>query len=591
MTAHWNLIVTVLCVLLAAGLVIKEYRRTAKQWLAARIATTLLAVAALLWLTIPVTLSGSNTKSTEAILLTESYQKDSISAIEQKAGHPLPAYTVQQYAALPSTTHLQLHVTGKGLSAESWLALPQPASLIPHLSPAAGITAIHWQQQLIQGDALQVQGQYSNSPTVQLLLYGENTLLDSCTVTDSASQAFTLTTLPVHTGRVIYTLYTVAGKDTVSKDPIPFEVVAPGGISVLVLSNAPGFDNRFLLNWLSDHGYAAASRTAISKSKYQYTYANRQHLNLEQITGNTLSQFDILITDATTLQNSNNSELAAIREQVADKGMGIILTTDSTSLPALFTQAAYSLTMPSTAPLPVNITLPGNSHTVQLPAAPPLYIQPSNRLSPLIRDNQQHIRTAVALYGAGHLIANTLTHTFEWQLSGTDNYYNIFWSTLLHQAARKRSNEEFWQAFPFIPQVNATADIQLQTTGGEQPQGIINESSIAMARHPLLPFQWQGSYRPLNAGWQAGITTTGNTWWWYAYLPAEWQQVKAAEYRQATLQQALNINSQPATSTAQQQSDIPVSPLYAWCLLIICCTFLWWEGKHGIQAEKSGSQQ
>ncbi|BAV09504.1 hypothetical protein SAMN05421788_101938 [Filimonas lacunae] len=592
MTANWNSIVISISLLLAVWLLWKEYRRPARMWLAARLLATLLSVIAIALLAIPLSFTSKHYQPHhEVILLTAGYNKDSVQALQRQAAAPLPVYTLESYSAQSFTQPPLVHVAGYGLSSAQWQQLPAPAQLQLHTTAPSGITAVHWPSPLMQGQPLQVQGNYinNNKQPVQLQLYGEHTLLDSCTLAANSQHSFTLTTIPLHSGRAVYTLYEVAGDDTLSRNAVPVETTVPASFGVLVLASSPGFENRFLIDWLSNNGYAVAARTTISKNKFQYFYANRQKSNLDQLNASLLAQFAVLLCDATTLNTLSSSEQAAIREQVATKGMGIVLTADSMRLPGLYNNSGLRATMPSTALQATSVNIPGNSHVTTFPPAPLLYIQPHTTIQPVIRDAQQHLLAATALYGMGHLVAHTFTNSYSLQLAGNKEAYAALWTTLLQQAVCPSLAGEQWQTQTDIPIVNEPIDIQLITTDTSLPKGQINESFVSMKQDALLPFQWQGRYWPTHAGWQAGVTTTGNTWWWYAYDALQWQGIQATRRIHDTQQFAKTL-AQANNTGIIQASIITVSPLYAWLVLILCLGFLWWESKHGIQAEKNGDR-
>ncbi len=45
----------------------------------------------------------------------------------------------------------------------------------------------------------------------------------------------------------------------------------------------------------------------------------------------------------------------------------------------------------------------------------------------------------------------------------------------------------------------------------------------------MLPFRWQGVYWPAEAGWQAAVSSEGDSSWWYAFAEKDWQYLSTLE--------------------------------------------------------------
>jgi hypothetical protein len=106
-------------------------------------------------------------------------------------------------------------------------------------------------------------------------------------------------------------------------------VQLPKPISVLLLQDAPGFEQKFLKNWLTDHGYQLAARTRISKQLFDQAFSNRASANLLNINANLLSGFDLLLTDEASLNSFSALEQLQIRAAIREKGLGLLVTTDT----------------------------------------------------------------------------------------------------------------------------------------------------------------------------------------------------------------------------------------------------------------------
>jgi hypothetical protein len=195
-----------------------------------------------------------------------------------------------------------------------------------------GIVAVDWQRRLAKGDWLQVQGKWAGGPktsgargTVKLLLTGLGGVIDSA-LTDSN---FTLGILPAQTGRAVYQLAAVSGADTLEREDIPVEVETGKPLKVLILAAAPGFENTFVVNWLASSGQQVANRTTVSKNNYQSSFANMAPRSLEVLTSSLLDGFDVVVADASALPAAGSPGLAVLRRQVEEKGLGLVVRVDS----------------------------------------------------------------------------------------------------------------------------------------------------------------------------------------------------------------------------------------------------------------------
>src|ERR1700743_2356390 len=142
-----------------------------------------------------------------------------------------------------------------------------------------GVVAIDWQRKLLAGDTLRVRGRWAG-PKVKAVLMGMGAVVDSV-LTDGE---FVVVIAPAQHGRAVYTLAMVRGSDTLEEEKIPVEVLQGRPLRVLLLAASPDFENTFLFNWLSGEGNAVASRTAVSKDKYQNSFANMAERPLGELT-------------------------------------------------------------------------------------------------------------------------------------------------------------------------------------------------------------------------------------------------------------------------------------------------------------------
>lgn len=181
-----------------------------------------------------------------------------------------------------------------------------------------GVAAIDWQRKLLAGDTLRIRGRWAG-PSVKIVLMGMGAVVDSAIT----GGEFTVGVMPPQHGRAVYTLAAVSGSDTLEKEEIPVEVEQGRPLRVLLLAASPDFENTFLFNFLSGAGDAVASRTMVSKDKYQNSFANMAERPLGELGPALLDGFDVVVADKEELT-------PMIHRVVRERGLGLYVKGDNT---------------------------------------------------------------------------------------------------------------------------------------------------------------------------------------------------------------------------------------------------------------------
>lgn len=581
MTAfEYSIIIT--CLLLAAFLVFKEIRRSNKARLVWRIVASVLAAVSLIFLAIPVHYNATkNIDGNEAVLLTDGYNKDSVD-IFLKQNKNAVIYTKDQYEQQADATST-LHVFGYGLSEDEWQTMPA-SNIVFHPSVIDdGITAIDYNKQVNSGDQLTIQGRYNNAAgrPVKLILSGFGVAFDSVIIGQNQSQTFELKTIPKFIGRAIYEIVATNNKDTLEHEQLPVEVISPRPLKVLLLAAYPDFENKFLQNWLSENNYVVAARTTISKSKYNYSYADTGKFSLAQITLNVLEQFDVLIADGTALSSLNRQELFNISNQINDKGLGLIIKTDSTEKPALFYRDNCSVAPSSNHnKQTLSIQLPGNDTISLLPVENAAFIKINDGVRALIADTKKNVLACNAIYGNGSIVFSAFKNSYYWILSSDKKSYQLLWSSLIANAARKQSVSSQWRISPAFPAVDKPAALTVETISEQSLQATVNNTFVAFADQPYLSFEWKGVYWPKTKGWQAVVSSGGDTSWFYVFNKNAWKNITALQNIQDTYAH-ITSNNRPLHSEEWNEKLLrkTIPAFYFFVVFMCCCILLWIEKK------------
>ncbi|MBV9987557.1 MAG: hypothetical protein JO301_07755, partial [Chitinophagaceae bacterium] len=402
--------------------------------------------------------------------------------------------------------------------------------------------------------------------------------------------------VPKQIGRNICRLSVLNRSDTLQDEPVPFEVAETSAPAVLLLASSPGFEDRFLRNWLAEKNYPVITRTVVSKNKFTREYLNTRSVATDRISDALLNQVDIVVADAASMAALDANERSTLQSYLRQKRKGLILRTDNDSLRTGFHTALFAL-MPADSGAQQGTRLYLNDTATQLA---PLHLSGTPALR--AREGSKTLLTAggrsyaaSTLFGAGKIVATTLNNSFNWILAGERDSYNNVWSALFNEAMGRDKAEESWTVQPWLPAVHEPATIILQSGQQQIPQAQINGAAVYLSQNINFPFQWTGSYWPAQPGWQTGIALNGTPWYWYAFDSKDWQTARMAQTEQETQrilnkEQGTRNGGSTVTSnnfrTADSRLQTPDSKLqtvpkfWFFLLFFIPLAFLWFENKY-----------
>jgi hypothetical protein len=585
----WIILVLIICCLLAVFAVWKEYNRAKKKHLIWRIVAALMAIISFAFIAIPVHYSKDIGVQDDhsAVLLTDGFVADSLGSFTNNKLFTADKAVAKIYPKaklirldelkIDSPAITRLHVLGYGLNKDELNQLDtMPVVFHPSVLPD-GITAINWNQKLSSGETFKVRGKYKNdrSEPVKLLLKGLSTPLDTIIIQANSDQDFELSAIPKNEGRAVYHLQAISGNDTLANENLPVEIEPINPLKILMLSASPGFETRFLKNWLSENGFSVAVRSAISKDKFSSEYVNMQPLNMDRLSAPLLDKFDLIIGDLSVLK----LESVLLKQAVTQKGLGLIIRADTISKTSPWLQNDFPVEKLQIKDEPVSLFIKGEKNKTAALKIDPVFIKYQAGTQPLVNDAQNHVLVNASLAGAGRLLFTTVGNTYNWILAGDKNDYAAFWSRLISNAARKAPITEEWSIIPHLSPLNEPVQSQLETSLA--PSQITAENSlIAPSQNPDIPFEWKNRYWPSTVGWQSVLQKSGKPAWWYVYGKDDWKAVKASEKISATrfYAKANRVNTS-VTKAIHKKTQIEVPKIYFYLLLLLGCTYLWVEKK------------
>ena len=584
----WTTIVLIICCSVAAFTIWKEVNRPDKSHLYLRILATLMAIASLAGILLPIKYSREVTAADNhrVVLLTPGFEADSLinykneqiftSDRSVQKVYPMAKLIRLDELATQSPALSRIEVFGYGLN-DAQLSQLDHLPLLFHPSLAGGgIIAATWNQKLSSAESFTVQGRYNNnsSKAVSLILFGLSTRLDSAIIPAKSNKEFDLRAIPKSQGRLVYHLAAIAGTDTLENEDLPVQICPVQPLKILMLSASPDFETRFLKNWLSENGFAIAIRSAISKDKFSSEYVNMQPVKVDHLNAGVLDPFDLVIGDLSVLKSESE-----LKRQVMQNGLGVIVRADTLSKGPSWLQADFPVEKLGVKnPGPVALSIRSKEEQCAPLQTGQNFVRNKPGTQPLVNDVQGHVFVSLSIAGAGKLAFTTINITYNWVLAGHKSDYSAFWALLIGKTARKTALSENWTAGQF-PTVNEPVDLLLQSS--QAPEKIMADSTIiAPAQNPSLPFEWKATYWPSRAGWHSVKQHSGQPAWWYVYGDKAWRLVKASEKLAVTSQYAKTYS--PAMSVTKQihekvQFDVP--KIYFYLLLLGACVLLWVEQK------------
>lgn len=589
----FNYIVLFGCALLLVICVLFELKQADRSRLVLRVLATVIAISCFALLIIPIKYNIRSTQQANHItLITDGTNIDSLINVAGKKyilssantgglkKIKAPIITDLAYFIISHPEITKVDVYGYGLTKEELKTLNHHEIKF-HPSPNPGVISVNWPTKLKSTDQFQIQGIYQNSTKAKkLLLRGLGTSIDSINIAANSSQQFSFRNRPKPMGKAVFELIVLQGADTISRDPIPFEVMPQEHTKVLILASSPSFEYKFLKQWLYDHQFPVVFRSQISKNKFSMDFLNMERFNLNRISTATLKKFEILILDEEELAGISIEEKLAI-ESAVRHGLGLLMNVSSpkslSSLGASFSR--YELT----ASKEKTLSLRSNKDAIKLeklPITQTLFFKAGSNDQPLVSDNNGKIVVNSYLNGNGKVAISSLSSTYSWLLSGKKTDYSNFWSMLLTTIAKKKVEAQSIKITPQFPVVNERIRVITDLTElNKAPLIKINEGILSTRQNMELPFQWDALFWPQKEGWNNLLVNQVNQSW-YVYQKQDWLVSKQQSKLQSTLTFSKNsLNQNQSLANGVEITEAEVSKWWFFTGFLISIGFLWYESR------------
>lgn len=588
---EFKLTVFIICTILVLFLIFKELKRKNKINLSWRILASIFMVVSFAFLIVPITYQTVKEQATaELNLITEGTDVDTITKIKgEKFDLDSNLFSDQKNLKIKHIEDLayflqenkdikKVNIYGYGLD-ETQLKQLQAYQLSFH--PAAipsGIISASWQKEVSATENLTIQGVYNNysNQDVKLKLFGLGANLDSAFVKANSTINFSFNTQPKQYGKAIYQLIAFKGKDTLSSEPIPFEVKPKKPMQILILASFPDFEYKFLKNWLYEKQYQVVFRSQISKDKYSSDFLNTKAMDVSRINQALLKQMDVLLIDENEMSAISAVERAAINTAV-NNGMGLIIRlTNAIPNPNSPKYGRYEIPfVPATT---FNISAVNeNIKFSELPFPQTLFLETTLNEQALFKSSTGKTVVNGQLNGMGKVLISSLSSTYQWELVGKGTDYAMFWSTLFLKAAKKELKNQSIEFFPQFLTIGSNTRLIATLSDDKAPNLAFNDIKLNPKQNMELPFKWDAVFWPTIAGWNKVVinNATENV---FVYQNQDWSALKNAD--------KLNLNSSFSIHQLSQKEDIKlttqnmdeeISKWWIFAVFLLTAGYLWYE--------------
>lgn len=595
----WYLIL-IIALLFLAFICWKEWNRRNRKKLALRLCTSVMAITSILLLAYPFKKTTTTQSAGKIILLTNGFSNDSLDnflhnskaslfSTDLAIAKSFPDKKIQFVDNLPgffnNHNNDTIHLFGNGFEKKELDLLNKSSFIFHDHGSFPAITSVNWKQQLKPGEPLIVQGKYDNNVNqeIKISLQGFGETFDSLTIKGQLQKDFSLTTIPKHTGKAVYSLLVLSGKDTLQNEPVPLNIQSISPLKILLLSSSPDFEKTFLKNKLSQNAYEITASTVISKGRKSEQFINMHSSSSDLVSNANLEKFDVIITDDEAISQLNVSQSANLRSAIEEKGIGLVVKiSNSKNSSSFYSRFFPSLTLQQDKkPFIVIRSSTKDSNSYKLKIDEPIVLRNENGAQALLKDDQSNIFASNIIYGQGRIVATTLNNTYTMALAGDNKSWQSLWSLLIDKAAKKIFPAENWDITPALPFVNEPS-LLIQKNNPGISQAIIGNSKVYLEKDSLLPYQLKGIYLPAESGWQSLVQQNGKIKNWYAFAAEDWKILRDYHRLKSTkeyiLKHPVEFIQQGAGQTNNWTSHLK---LYLVILFFICCSILWVEQKLG----------
>jgi hypothetical protein len=563
-------------ILLGAALVLGivgwlEFKRVQK-YRVLRLIAALLAVVALAGLILKPAIQLH--KTSDYILLTKNYSPKTLDSLARSNAtiqrYRMPdapaagATVINNYRDLSALTG-NIHLLGDGLPPYTLPYLDTTALHYYPSAPPEGFIDLNWRKVYKQNQVNRVEGIFQSAgKTFTLKLTGGGATQDSVSVQDKASHSFALKFTPKTSGNFIYTLSaTDSSGKVVYTERVPLRVLGQKPLSVLVLSEYPTAEIRFLKNYLEAENHALTIRYTISKNKYRTEFINTDKKSSITVNSRSLAEFDLVIIDAAALSELPDQQLREIK-QASITGLGILVLAET----AVSTKVANFLDAKPSSFKRDTASLQTTSGLVKIPAAA-ISLSASKKITPILTDVSERIVAGYQYNMLGKIGFQLLTDTYRLQLAGKKEIYAEIWSNVLAETARQELEQHsLTNVTPFPVYEDEPIEFEI-ISATEKPIVHLDSIQLPVLENSLVPNIWQANAWAGNSGWNK-VMINKNIHTFFVSDTSDWKAMRIRNQHK-TFQLIAGDHRESLPQNVYQL----ISPLLFYLLFLLAAGFLW----------------
>jgi len=546
----------------------KELRVTGAKYLVIKSIAALIAVISLAVMILQPVKAVPRTKGV-GIILTEAYKQQQVDSLEvlykdiEIIKYDGDGFNPSQLEAISTA-----YILGNGIASYDIWQLQPIATTYLGGNILSGITKMAYNKSTTVGDSLTILGRYTSPIKGRRLVLEDagGNALDSVTVSGGEAFNFKLQAVTSVSGRYVYKL---VEKDSlasmISKNPLPVIIKENERLGVLIINDFPTFETKYLKNYLADEGHEVLVRSQFTKERYKFENFNRKQGTIYEFTQTNLTDFDIVIMDASSYSSLSSVSRRALNNQVSQEGLGVFIQPDvvvvNNGKQFGFRFKRNNKKETSLPPWP-KVKVATLMHSFDTGAL----------VQPIISD-QEVVWAAYAQQGTGRWGSTTLTNTYQLLLDGNEATYNYLWSSMLSAVSQKKLPTVDWEFQEELGVKDAPYSFKLRTEI-PAPRVIDNEQvAIPLRQDVSLQDQWEGAVYPSHPGWNELRLAQDSTAVASYYIPQEsdWESLRAS--RQIANNKQLFTAVQETTET--QEVTQAVKRLWLFIIFLIAMGYLW----------------
>lgn len=397
----------------------------------------------------------------------------------------------------------------------------------------------------------------------RIALSGPGGVEDSLTVETDALSPFRLRFTTKVAGRYIYQLSLTDKEGNTTVEEVPVEVAGSRMLRVLLLQAFPTAEVRFLKSYLTAKGHKLVTRYLVSRNMYRYEVANEAVRPEGALDAKALENFDLVIADNPSFQQTGATELRAI-ERAVNGGLGVLMLLNGIPETKAFPGTMLQLTPVAPAPDTIRYSV-GSFGSFALPFVP---VKAGPGIQAMAHSSGMLLQGLV-LSGDGKVAVQTLRETYRLALHGDNGAYAALWTPLLEQSARREEvNAKFKVTTEFPVYPDEPVDVEIVGNGPLQlttAEGALVPLSEDLSADEL----WRGTVWSSQTGWNVlqGEEFSGS---YFVSRPGAWASIRAEVQRAAN---AMRSGKPGEAQTTLHREE--VSPIYFFLLFLVSAGFLW----------------